>query len=100
MESGRNSNSPKLLCMSLLPARMKMIHSKLKGQEWSQQCSHYMSMEIFPDTQGRLTSQSMIRFVPNFELIRTLMVVLISCKNEEDPIENEGTRVLRTFSPL
>ena len=28
------------------------------------------------------------------------MVVLIACKNEEDPIKNEGARVLTTFSPL
>ena len=28
------------------------------------------------------------------------MVVLITCKNEEDPIKNEGTSVLTTFSPL
>ena len=33
--SGRNLNSPKLLCMSLLPARMKMIDSKMKELECS-----------------------------------------------------------------
>ena len=37
---------------------------------------------------------------PNFKLIRTLMVVLITCKNEEDLIKIEGARVLTTFSPL
>ena len=26
------------------------------------------------------------------------MVVLVTCKNEEDPIKNEGTRVLTTLS--
>ena len=25
------------------------------------------------------------------------MVVLVTCKNEEDPIKNEGARVLTTF---
>ena len=99
MGSGRNSNSSKLLCMSLLPARMKMIQSKMKGLEWSQHCSYYKSM-FFSDAQGQLTPQSMIGFWPNFELIRTLMVFLITCKNQEDPIKNEGARVLRTFSPL
>ena len=69
---------------------------KMKGLEWSQHCSHYKSMGIFPDAQGQLTPQSW----PNFELICTLLVVLITCKNEEDPIKNEGARVLRTFSPL
>ena len=26
------------------------------------------------------------------------MVVLVTCKNEEDPIKNEGVRVLTTFN--
>ena len=37
---------------------------------------------------------------PNFELVRDLMDVLVTCKYEEDPIENEGARVDTTFSPL
>ena len=37
------------------------------------------------------------RIWPIFELICTLMVVLITCKIEEDPIKNEGARVLTTF---
>ena len=44
--------------MPLLPARMKMIQSKMKGLEWSQHCSHYKSMGIFPEAQGQLTQQS------------------------------------------
>ena len=31
---------------------------------------------------------------PKFKLIQALMIVLFTCKNEEDPIKNEGTRVL------
>ena len=34
--SGRNLISSKPSCMYLLPARMKIIHSKMKGLEWSQ----------------------------------------------------------------
>ena len=49
---GRNLNSSKLLCMSLLPARMRMIESKMKEQEFSQDFAHYKSMLIFPDAQG------------------------------------------------
>ena len=59
--SGRNLNSSKLSCMSSSPARMKMIQSKMKGLEWSQHFSHYKSMEIFPDAQGQLTLQSLVR---------------------------------------
>ena len=61
MVSGRNLNSSKLSCMSFLPARMKMIESKLKELECSQDFSHYKSMGIFPDAQGQLTPQSLLR---------------------------------------
>ena len=59
--SGRNLNSSKLSCMSSLPARMRMIDSKKKELECSQDFSHYKSMGIFPDAQGQLTSQSLVR---------------------------------------
>ena len=59
--SGRNLNSSKLSCMSLLPARMRMIDSKMKELECSQDFSHLKSMGIFPDAQGQLTLQSSVR---------------------------------------
>ena len=34
------------------------------------------------------------QILPNFELVRDIMVVLHTCKNEENPIKNEDTRVL------
>ena len=55
--SGRNLNTSKLSCMSWLPARMRMIESKMKELDFS----HYKSMEIFPDAQGQLTPQSLVR---------------------------------------
>ena len=58
---GRNLNSSKLSCMSSLPARMRMIDSKMKELECSQDFSHNKSMGIFPDTQGQLTPQSLVR---------------------------------------
>ena len=42
--SGRNLNSSKLSCMSSLPARMRMIDSKMKELECSQDFSHYKSL--------------------------------------------------------
>ena len=57
--------------------------------------THYKSMGIFPDAQGQLTP-----IWPNFELVRDVMDVLVTCKYEEDPIKNEGARVDTTFSPL
>ena len=59
--SGRNLNSSKLLCMSSLPERMRMIDSKMKELECSQDFSNYKSMGIFPDAQGQLAPQSLVR---------------------------------------
>ena len=151
--SGRNFNSSKLSCMSSLPARMRMIDSKMKELECSQDFSRYKSIGIFPDAQGQLTLQSLVRSCqisnsvetlwlsslpekmkkirskieelecsqhytsifqrvradnsavlgpiwPNFELVRDVMNVLVTCKYEEDPIKNEGARVFTRFLPL
>ena len=35
-----------------------------------------------------------------FEPVRDFIVVLVTCKNEEDPIKNGGARVLTSFSPF
>ena len=35
--------------------------------------------------------------LPKFELIQAFKVVLVICKNEEDPIKNEGARVLTSL---
>ena len=34
------------------------------------------------------------------KLIQAFMVVLVICKNDEDPFKNVSTRVLTTFLPL
>ena len=59
--SGQNLNSSKISCMSFLSARMQMIESKIKELECSQDFSHYKFMGIFPDAQGQLNPQSLIR---------------------------------------
>ena len=61
VESGRNSNLSKLLCVSFLPARMKTIKSKVQALECSQHVFHSKSMGMFQDDQGQLTPQSMVR---------------------------------------
>ena len=86
--SGQNLISFKLLCMSVLPTRIRMIESKMKELECSQNFSYYKSMGIFPDAQGQLTPQSLVRSG------RDVIDVLVTCKYEEDPIKNEGARVL------
>ena len=50
--SGRYLNSSKLSCMSSLPARMRLIKSKMKELECSQDFSHYKSMRIFQTPKG------------------------------------------------
>ena len=97
--SGRNLNSSKLSCMSSLPARMRMIDSKIKELEWSQDFSHYIYGD-FSKCSRAANSAVLGPIWPNFELVRDLMDVLVTCKYEEDPIKNEGARVDTTFSPL
>ena len=70
--SGRNLNSSKLLCMFSLPARMRMIKFKMKELECSHDFSHYKTMGIFPDAQGQLTLQSLVRsdqILNSFEML-------------------------------
>ena len=102
----------------------------MKALECLQDFPHYKSMGIFSNAQGQLTLQSLVKSDPNsnsseiiwlsflparmkktrsivsggippkFEVIQAFMVVLVTCKNEENPIKNEGARVLTIFLPL
>ena len=64
MESCRNSNPSKFLWLTLLLARMKTIHWKMKVLEWYQRFSHYKSMGILPNAQGQPTHKSFVRYCP------------------------------------
>ena len=91
--------SSKLSCMSFLPARMRMIESKMKELECSQ-VSHIISLLGF-SRRSRAANSAVLGLIwPNFELVRDIMHVLVTCKYEEDPIKNESARVFTTFSPL
>ena len=97
--SGRNLNSSKLSCMSFLPARMRMIDSKMKELDCSQDFSHYVYGDF--SRRSRAANSAVLGPIwPNFELVRDVMDVLVTCKYEEDPIKNEGARVDTTFFPL
>ena len=54
----------------------------------------------FSYAQGQLTPKSVMGILAKFKLIQALIVVLIVCKNEEDPFKIESTRVVTTFLPL
>ena len=66
-----------------------------------------MGIKNFPDAQGQLTLQSLVRSGKitlvlgpiwlNFELIRDIMDVLFTCKYKEYPIKNKGARVDTTL---
>ena len=82
--------------MSTLPARMRMIESKMKELECSQDFSHYKSGDY--SRCSRTANSAVLGPIwPNFELIRDVIDVLITCKYEEDPIKNEGGRVFTTL---
>ena len=84
--------------MSSLPASMKKIRSKMKALEWSEDFSHYKSMGIFPDAQEqqlRTPWSDLAEFQTHPRCYRCPY-----CKYEEDPIKNEGARVVRRFLPL
>ena len=67
----------------------------MNSLECSQHFSQYKSVWIFSDAQGQLTPLSLVG-----QPIRDFIVVLVTCKNEEDPIKIGGARVLTRFSPL
>ena len=88
------SNSSEILWVYLLPARMNKIQSKMKELEWSQ---HYL---LFLRCSRGANSKIGDGILTKFKLIQALIVVLIVCKNEEDPLKNESTRVVTIFLPL
>ena len=78
--SGLNLNSSKLSCMPSLPARMRMIDSKMKELECSQDFSNYKSTGIFPDAQGQLTPQSLVRSNQISNSVETLWLSSLPAK--------------------
>ena len=86
----------------------------MKALECYQHFSHFNIVGIFSDGKGQLTSQSVIKSgrisysfeilwlfslppYPKFKLVQCVIVVLITGKNEEDPIKNGDTIVLTTL---
>ena len=76
MRSDQNSNSSMLLCMFWLPTRS---NEKLNELEWSK---HDRANIL--DTQGQLIIVAG-QVWPKIKLIKAFIVVLDTCKNDEDP---------------
>ena len=68
------------LWVSLLPARMRKIHSKMKILEWSQQISNCKSMQIFYDAQEKLTPQSEVGSTLNSNSSKLLWLSLLPAR--------------------
>ena len=102
MESSGNSNPSKLLWLTLLPARMKKIHWKMKVLEWSQRFSHYKSMGIFPNAQGQLTRKSFVRYCPisNPSEILWLSLPARIKKNQSKMKELEWSQGFPPYNPM
>ena len=102
-ESFQNSNPSKLLWLTLLSARMKKIHWKMKVLEWSQHFSHYKSMRIFPDAQGQLTPQSKVWFgrISNPSEILWLSSLLARIKKNQSKMkELEWSQGFPHYNPM
>ena len=69
--------------MSSSPARMKTIHSKMKGLEWSQHLSHYKSMDMFFRCSMTANYAVLGLIWPNFEFVLDEMDVPVTCKNKK-----------------
>ena len=75
---------------------MKKIQSKMKVLEWSQHYSLILRCSRGANSKIKICDGILTKF----ELIQALIVVLIVCKNEEDPFKIESTRVVAIFLPL
>ena len=63
----------------------------------------FLPLYVYGDFSRRLraaNSKVPDPILPKFEPIRDSTVVLVTCKNKEEPIKNEGARVVTRFSPL
>ena len=95
--SGRISNSCETLWLSSLPCRMKKIQSKIKALECSQ--LHNIIDCFF--RRSRAGNSVVCGWIwLKFKPIQVVMHVLVTCKNKEDPIKNEGAVVFKTCLPL
>ena len=62
--------------------------------------SYILSFVLFFMHSRAANSEISRGIPPKFEHIQAFIVVLVTYKNEKDPIKNKGSRVLTRFSPL
>ena len=86
--------------MSSLPARMKKIQLNMKALECSQDFSHYKSMGIFPDAQGQLTPQSLVRSGRISNSSEMLWLSLLPAKMKKIRSNMKALVTVRVFTTL
>ena len=69
----------------------------MNALECSQHFSHYNVYGNFSRFSRATNSADTGPILPNFEPIQDFIAVLVICKNEDDPIKNEGARVLTLY---
>ena len=82
--------------MPLQPSRMKVIQSKMKELDWPQHVPMINHLGFF---QTLKVDKNAVRgwIWPNFEIIQDFMVDLMTCKKNEDQIQNECPRVVTSI---
>ena len=92
LSTGSTQEDPSRITERLLSGRKESNQTKKHFH-----CSYIMSYEYakFEENPCVGTDES-----TPFEPIPDFMVVLVTCKNKEEPIKNEGARVVTRFSPL
>ena len=62
--------------------------------------TRFLPLQVYGDfsRRSRAANSAVLGPIwPNFELVRDVVDVLVTCKYEEDPIKNEGARVVTTL---
>ena len=83
--------------MSTLPPKNEEDQIENEG---ARLFTRFLPLYIYEDFSGRSRAANSEVHGPiwsNFELVQDFMVVLLTCKNEENPIKNRGARVFTTL---
>ena len=92
VHSSQKLNSSEILCLSLLPASLMKIRSKLKALAWRDGYSQNFHHSRASDSEV----SSLIP--PEIKLVRDFMPVLVTSKFDEDPIKMKSASLETPFS--
>ena len=96
VRSGRNSNTFKILCLSLLPVSLMKIEFIVTEKKGRHHVFHYKSMGKFLRLKAN-NSKVNNPIQSKFEFIRAFMPVLITCKFDKDLIKGDCEKLETWF---